>query len=404
MPSIALFFSTHTFEDEIRKELLTLSGFTPLDDQQIIDDAEKASGIPREKLEKALYQKTSVFNKFTLERELSLAYLKTALAERLKTSKLLLSGYTLHLIPKGITHILKVLVVDEKDNRINRAVQNGLHQSDAAKQIRADDVKAYHWTDFLISKEPWDNSLYDIVIPLDNKSPEQIAGFISEQCAQGSLLETPASAQAVQDMLLAAQVEINLLKKGQKVIVEACSGSVKINVNKSVLNFGALSKELGEYAAETEGVKEVQVAMGRDYSDSIYRDQEFRLPPKVLLVDDEKDFALTLSERLISRNVGSFAVYGGQDALDFLNMDEPDVMVLDLKMPGVSGMEVLEETKKKHPDVEIIILTGHGTEEDNKSCMELGAFAYLQKPTDIQTLSETINKAHEKKIRKKTVV
>ena len=71
-------------------------------------------------------------------------------------------------------------------------------------------------------------------------------------------------------------------------------------------------------------------------------------------------------------------------------------MVLDLKMPGIDGIAVLKETKKNNPNIEVIILTAHGSEADKKICMELGAFAYLQKPADIDKLSATINKAYKK--------
>jgi DNA-binding response OmpR family regulator len=71
-------------------------------------------------------------------------------------------------------------------------------------------------------------------------------------------------------------------------------------------------------------------------------------------------------------------------------------MILDLKMPGIDGIEVLRRVKKTQPAIEVIILTGHGSEADKKVCMELGAFAYLQKPVDIDELSGTIKAAHEK--------
>jgi len=70
--------------------------------------------------------------------------------------------------------------------------------------------------------------------------------------------------------------------------------------------------------------------------------------------------------------------------------------VLDLKMPGIDGMEVLRRVKREHPAIEVIILTGHGSEKDRTACMEAGAFAYLQKPVDIEKLSETMRQAYEK--------
>jgi len=76
--------------------------------------------------------------------------------------------------------------------------------------------------------------------------------------------------------------------------------------------------------------------------------------------------------------------------------DEPEVMILDLKMPGIDGIEVLRRVKETRPEIEVIILTGHGSDADKETCMKLGAFAYLQKPVDIELLSETLKKANEK--------
>ena len=74
---------------------------------------------------------------------------------------------------------------------------------------------------------------------------------------------------------------------------------------------------------------------------------------------------------------------------------------MDLKMPGIDGIEVLRRVKQTNPDVEVIILTGHGSEADREICMNLGAFAYLQKPVDIDLLSSRLKEANEKIQRKK---
>jgi len=71
-------------------------------------------------------------------------------------------------------------------------------------------------------------------------------------------------------------------------------------------------------------------------------------------------------------------------------------MILDLKMPGIDGIEVLRRVKETRPEIEVVILTGHGSESDRETCMNLGAFAYLQKPVDIEVLSETLKRANEK--------
>ncbi|MDH3327953.1 MAG: response regulator [Desulfobulbaceae bacterium] len=114
---------------------------------------------------------------------------------------------------------------------------------------------------------------------------------------------------------------------------------------------------------------------------------------KVLLVDDEETFVKTLSERLNMRDMKSDSVLGGQQALDFVDENEPDVMILDLKMPGIDGMEVLRRIKKKYPRIQVIILTGHGTDKDEDEARRIGVFDYLQKPADIETLAQKIKAA-----------
>jgi len=119
---------------------------------------------------------------------------------------------------------------------------------------------------------------------------------------------------------------------------------------------------------------------------------------KVLLVDDEEKFVEALSERLQMRDLENETVYDGEQALEFVDDKEPDVMVLDLKMPGINGMEVLRRVKNKFPNIKVIILTGHGTDRDEEESRRLGVFDYLKKPVDIDVLVSRIKAAHKEKI------
>lgn len=115
---------------------------------------------------------------------------------------------------------------------------------------------------------------------------------------------------------------------------------------------------------------------------------------KVLLVDDEQELATTLCERIEMRGLDAAVAFNGQQALEALKKWVPDVMVLDLRMPGIDGMEVLERVKKQIPQIQVIILTGHGSEKDEEQARRLGAFDYFQKPVDVETLVQKIRKAY----------
>ena len=116
---------------------------------------------------------------------------------------------------------------------------------------------------------------------------------------------------------------------------------------------------------------------------------------KVLLVDDEQEFIEKLSERLKMRELATKWALDGEGALESLQDDEPDVMLLDLKMPGISGMEVLRKVKKAYPGIQVVILSGHGTDEHEEQTKRLGAYAYLQKPVALDRLAKILREAFE---------
>jgi DNA-binding NtrC family response regulator len=113
----------------------------------------------------------------------------------------------------------------------------------------------------------------------------------------------------------------------------------------------------------------------------------------VLLVDDEEDFASTLAERLAMRGFRAEVATSGIDALKRLREDDFSVLILDVKMPGIDGLGLLAEIKRKHPDVPVVLLTGHGSLANVETGMKVGAFDYLMKPIDIEELIEKISNA-----------
>jgi len=118
---------------------------------------------------------------------------------------------------------------------------------------------------------------------------------------------------------------------------------------------------------------------------------------RVLIADDEVEFASTLQTRLNLRKFKTAMTNSGEATVAAVAAEPPDVLVLDLKMPDLDGLEVLARVKGPNPDMQVIILTGHGSFEAGKEGMELGAFDYLMKPVDLNLLIAKIEEACQKK-------
>lgn len=406
MSSITFFHGTFCNEAAVVRQLLKKTDYTLVTDKDLVSEAGRLSGLSEDKVARILSAKTSVFNRFNHERERSLASLKLALAKRLRSDNVLILGVAGLLIPKQISHVLRVcLIAGMKFRKLLAKQQDGLSEKEATTLIHQKDMDLSKWIDSIFGKaDPWDASLYDIVTPVDKKNDEEVAELIVESLNSKVLSSTEASRKMVDDFLLAGEVELVLAREGHSIEVSAKNGDVTLTVNKHVLMLHRLEDELQSIVEKVKGVRSVKTKVGKDYyKTDIYRKCDFQMPANVLLVDDEHEFVETLSKRLIMRNIGSAIAYDGRSALDLIAEDEPEVMILDLKMPGIDGIEVLRKVKATRPDIEVIILTGHGSEADRDVCMKLGAFAFLNKPVNIELLSETLKKANESVRQKKRV-
>lgn len=119
---------------------------------------------------------------------------------------------------------------------------------------------------------------------------------------------------------------------------------------------------------------------------------------KVLLVDDEEEFVETLAERMRTRGMEVSTTNSGADALELVDDEAFDVVVLDLKMPGIDGLEALKRIKKRRPDIQVVLLTGHATVEKGVEAIKEGALEFLEKPIDLTALTDTIHRAKATKM------
>lgn len=122
---------------------------------------------------------------------------------------------------------------------------------------------------------------------------------------------------------------------------------------------------------------------------------------KLLIVDDEEDFLKSISERLGMRDFDVTTASEGKLAVKIAKKGKFDVAILDIRMPGMDGMELLQILKKKHKFLEVIMLSGHGAIDSAVEATKLGAYSFLEKPYDFEKLLEVLKYAYEARLKKK---
>jgi DNA-binding NtrC family response regulator len=117
---------------------------------------------------------------------------------------------------------------------------------------------------------------------------------------------------------------------------------------------------------------------------------------RVLFVDDEEELVSTVVERLELRGIEATGAVSGEEALALIQRQPFDVVVLDVRMPGLGGLDVIKRIKQSHPGLAVILLSGHGAKEDVETGLRLGAFDYLQKPVDLEDVIAILHRAAAK--------
>lgn len=336
------------------------------------------------------------FNKLARKQKKTLTCIEATLAELLLTDNVIVHGPASYLIPGNMPHVLKVCIIANHDYRTNLAVKyDDLTESDAATKIQRYDTWLSQWSGFFAGHASYDERIYDVIVPMHNTSVDQAVDIICSQVAVDAVKTTDRSRHIAEDFFLGAKVKLKLTSAGYDVNVFAENGLISIEINEQTLWMSKLENKLKALALEEPGVNEVITRLGpKSAPPSLNPWDKVDVPPKILLVDDEKEFVHTLSERLKTRNIESSIAYDGEQALEMVSDEVPDVIILDLLMPGIDGIETLRRLKANHLNIQVIILTGHGSDREKETAEELGAFAYLQKPVNINDLARKMKEAY----------
>jgi CheY-like chemotaxis protein/cytidylate kinase len=395
---ITLFSGSFCRGEEVAAGVASRLGYEQVEGG-LLDEAAQKFGVARDRLVRTLEGPPPFLSKLTHEREKNVAFLRSAMAELVLRDGVVYHGFAGHLVPRGISHVLSVCLIANLPYRIAEAArQAGLSEKQAVKAIHRDDGQRLRWTREMRGRDPYDESLYDLLLAMQAASVESAVQSICDAAAADQLRTTADSRRAAEDFVLAARVEVALAPRGYTVEVRCSDGEATIALNQYVSRLDAVKRQLESEAAKVPGVSSARCIPGPGYvpPSLLGPTDDLEPPSKILLVDDEREFVHTLSERLQARNLEAAVVYDGEEALKFVASDEPEVMVLDIKMPGIDGIEVLRRVKQDHPAVEVIILTGHGSQKEEEIARQLGAFAYLRKPVDIELLTKTMKQAYRK--------
>ena len=397
MAVITIDGATFCHGPEVTERVAEKLQLSRLSDEKVFSAATDLSGIAADKLSRMVYGPSSFFPSGTRDTVTAVAALRVAIVEAISPDNLVYHGLLGHLLSTGLTHVLRVCLAGTHDFRLAEAGKLGVGNRDARRRIKVDDEARADWMDLVVGLGAWDKSMYDIFIAMQETSLDDAVDLICDHARRPVLVLTGGSERALGDVRRAAAVNFELAREGHDVDVVCDAARATVLIKKYSIFRDRQNRELEKIAFGIEGVSSVEIRPGPRFKEpDISFKIDLEVPSKVLLVDDEQEFVNTLSERLETRKMTPAVAYNGEEALAMVADDQPEVMVLDLKMPGIDGIEVLRRMKKTHPETEVIILTGHGSTTEEELAAELGAFAYLRKPVDIEVLTETMQAAYRK--------
>ena len=264
MGIVTIFSASFCRENEISKKLAAKLGFELLD-EKLIEETKKQFHISDQKLRDTLNGRTPFLNNLTHDKEKNIAYLKAVLTQLVSVDNVIYHGFASHLLPNSITHILKVCILAKYEYRLHTAVeQTNLSEHEAKQQLRKDDENRYKWVQSLHQLSPWDEKLYDIIIPMHASSVDKAVNLIIENIQKPALQTTPESRKALDDFLFSAKVNVPLVENGYDVTIKNDSGNITIYLKEYVIRLKLIKEKIIKIVRSVEGVKNIEIIMARD--------------------------------------------------------------------------------------------------------------------------------------------
>jgi cytidylate kinase len=227
--------------------------------REVLLEASKEFNIPEVKLVRAIHDAPSILERLTFGREKYIAYIQSAILKNLRKDNVVYHGLAGHFFVKDISHVLKVRIIADMDDRVQREMEReSISRKEALRILKTDDAERRKWSKHLYGIDTWDPSLYDVVLHIRKLTVDDAVDIIAGVAGRKQFQATPESQQAIEDLALSAEVKALLVGLKLDVEVSAQKGIVYVKTSVAETEDPALIRNLERVAKGVSGVKEVR--------------------------------------------------------------------------------------------------------------------------------------------------
>ncbi len=231
--------------------------------REVLLDAGKQFNIPEIKLEKAIHDAPGILERYSHKKQSYVAYIRSALIEKVVNGNIIYHGLAGHLLLKGIDHVLKIRITADIETRVAYVVQrDGISDRDAHALILEDDKQRRKWTHDLYGEDPWDSALYDLTVRIDKLSIDNAVDFICQAACSDGFVTSEKSRQKINDLALACHVKAELVNEFPDIGVTCEYGNILIYLKNKDHATGKLTKRLDDIRHNESNIYNLEVHGG----------------------------------------------------------------------------------------------------------------------------------------------
>ena len=235
--------------------------------RDVLLDASEHFHIPEIKLVRAIHDAPGLLDRFTLSKKSYIAYIRSALTERVKKGNVVYHGLAGHVLLRGIDHVMKVRIIADMDDRVHQEIaREGGTREEALPRIWRDDEERRKWTQSLYNVDPWDPMLYDVVIHIHRFTVDDAVEIICSAVEKERFKSTPSSEQKMADLALACAVKARLVDQFPDCFAACEFGNVLIYTKRDDRSARKLTNRAKSLVSELDGINNVEVHSGVTYS------------------------------------------------------------------------------------------------------------------------------------------